>query len=601
MIFFPGCSRRCRRSEFWAELSAPLAPHPAPKSTAHTAAANIRLISTEAISEGGPSVSDRGIVSAVVTGTSLRYQSLDWWHRRSERQRLIAVWVPILLFAWYRFASISHGRTFQYDEWNFVINRWSFTLDTFLSPHNSHLSVVPATIFFILFRVVGLDNYGVYQAVGYLFHFLVTILVLLIAAKRVGLLAASALAVAFTLLGTGAENILWPFQIGSMGSSAGYLLALLALDGKSSRAPWLVCAGLCLSLGSAGFGVVAVAGVGLEVLLRRLDRRYWTAVVAPAVTWAVWSLIYGTSEMRRENLSFVGAYAHESYAGAVAAFVRAPLAWGFGVGWLLAVFIVVRLARSVGTEIRLIGLCVVVLSNWSLTALSRAQYWAPLSSRYVYVAAPILLLVMVELIRVIDRRSIVAVAVVFAAWSVTSTWESMSAHGRWLREWGEGVGMELRALDSRLDTSADDYRPDANRAPDISAGTYRRALTALGSTPAFDDAGAANASAAARIDMDRVLDELGAVSIETTDTAVSCRTESEVAGELRLQPGPQLVMLTAGPAEIGLRAYGDAVVATTRVQAPGDRALRITVDSRLPDEQWHLVLLTPDARACIGQ
>ena len=481
------------------------------------------------------------------------------------------------------------------------MNRWSWSLDTFLSPHNSHLSVVPATIFFLLFRVVGLDNYGVYQAIGYLSHFLVAALLLLIAKKRVGLFAASALAVAFTFLGTGAENILWPFQIGSMGSSAGYLLALLALDQKSLRSPWITLAGLCLSLGSAGFGVVAVAGVGFEVLLRRLDRRYWLAVIVPAATWAVWNLIYGTSEMRRENVSFVGSYTHESYAGAVAAFVRAPLAWGFGVGWLLAICIVVRLVRGLRLETRLVGLCLVIVSYWSLTAMSRAQYWAPLSGRYVYVAAPILLLVVVELTRFIDRRSIAAAAVVFAAWSVTSTWESMSAHGRWLREWGEGVGMELRALDSRLDTTADDYRPDAIRAPDISAGLYRQVVLATGSTPAFDDMGAARASAAARSDMDRVLNELGAVSIETTDTPAGCRTDSEVAGELPLQRGTQLVMLTSGPAEIGLRAYGDVVVSTTRVQAPSDRALRITVDSRLQDEKWHLVLLTPDARACIGQ
>jgi hypothetical protein len=59
-------------------------------------------------------------------------------------------------------------------------------------------------------------------------------------------------------------------------------------------------------------------------------------------------------------------------------------------------------------------------------------------------------------------------------------------------------------------------------------------------------------------------------------------------------------MLTTGPAEIGLRALGDEPLPATRVQAPGDRALRVTVDARLPEEQWRLILLSADARACFG-
>jgi hypothetical protein len=506
----------------------------------------------------------------------------------------------VLGLAWWRFAAISGSRTFQYDEWNFVLNRWRFELDSFLRPHNSHLSLLPAVVFFVLFRTVGLDNYGVYQAAGYLTHFTVATLLLHLAMCRVGIRAALPVATAFLLLGTAAENSLWPFQIGSMASLAGFLLALIALDRDDHRSRGLLAIGLCVSLASAGFGIVAVAGVALEAALRRRAREYAAAVLVPASLWFLWYLFYGTSEMQGENISRVPEYLHESYAGAVAALVRAPLAWGFVVAWLLLVALLIAVIRQPQYHLRVVTLAATIAAYWVFTALSRAQHWAPLSSRYVYLAAPILLLLLVELARLVDRRAAAAGLLVFAAWSVTSTWEAMSAHARWLREWGDSVGMELRVLDSRLDVAPGNYQPDSLRAPDVYADSYRAAIDGLSSSPASDDAGSAAASRAARADADRVLYELGAITIETAETSVVCDPATESAGALLLRQGSQLVMLTTGPAEIGLRALGDEPLPATRVQAPGDRALRVTVDARLPEEQWRLILLSADARACFG-
>jgi len=536
-------------------------------------------------------------VTDTVSPASLRVVEPTW----DEDRLLLVAWTVVMAVAWWRFASISSDRTFMYDEWNFVLNRWQFELDSFMRPHNSHASMIPAAVFFLLFRAIGLANYGVYQAVGYLTHFLVATLLLIAVSRRLGLRIALPVATAFLFLGTAAENTLWPFQIGSMGSIAGCLFAMLALDSTKRRAPWLVAAGLLISLGSAGFGVVAVAGVGVEVLLRRLDRRYWLAVVAPAALWFGWYLAYGTSEAQGENLSKVAPYVHESFAGTVAALVRAPLAWGFVACWILGALVATTIVRKPLHEARLVGLVVIVAAYWSLTALSRAQYWSPLGSRYVYVAAPFVLLAIVELLRNLDRRVLAPAVLVFCVWSMTATWDAMTAHGRWLREWGEAVGVELRVLESRLDTVPRDYRPDPTRAPDVAAGPYRRAITALSTSPAFDAEAAAAASPASRAEADRVLSELGAFSVETTESPVGCRPGTESTGEILLGNGSQLVMLTNGPSEIGLRAYADEPLAATRVQAPSDRALRVTIDARLPDEQWRLVLFAADARACLGQ
>ncbi|MEI8023026.1 MAG: hypothetical protein WCH63_02440, partial [Actinomycetota bacterium] len=82
----------------------------------------------------------------------------------------VLLWVALCLIAIFEFALNSKDRTFQYDEWNFVMNRWQFNPDTFLQPHNSHLSLFPATIYWALFHIVGLSHYGVYQMIGYLSH-----------------------------------------------------------------------------------------------------------------------------------------------------------------------------------------------------------------------------------------------------------------------------------------------------------------------------------------------------------------------------------------------------------------------------------------------
>jgi len=511
------------------------------------------------------------------------------------------IWVLLLLFSWARFASISNFRTFHYDEWAFVLLRWHVNVDTLLLPHNGHMSVVPIAIWMVLFRVVGLDNYGLYQAIGYLSHFLVASLLLVLLVRRLGITAGLAIASSFLLLGTGAENILWPFQIGLMLSVAGYLMSLHAIDLRGTRAPWLILTSLLVALGSSGFGVIAVVGTTFEVIARRCDRRYWYAVGVPAVLWAVWYAIYGQSQMRRENAPLVPKYVHEAFAGSLSALVNESRAWGFVAAWTLLIVVLVHFASKRHSRVRLAGVSVSLLLFWTVTALSRAQYWSPSGGRYVYIACALLLLALAELISTLDENRILASCIVFAVWSISSTWNVMNDYGEWLREWGESVGMELRALESRLDTSPDDYRPDPVRAPNIYAGDYRRAVEGLGSSPAFDDVGAANASASARAEMDRVLFELNAVDVDVVDFQMDCRSRTWVEDELMLQNGEQFVMLSDGTAEVGFRSFGSDIVPLSRLQLKADNALRVIVDSRLLGENWYLEVITPGVRVCARQ
>ncbi|NCX78390.1 MAG: hypothetical protein EBW96_00505 [Actinobacteria bacterium] len=541
----------------------------------------------------------QGVASPDVATMPKAAQPASFW-KSSEAERLwVLAWFIALCVAAIRFTSISGERTFQYDEWNFVMNRWQWSADTFLAPHNSHFSVFPATMFFLLFRIVGLEQYGVYQAVGYLAHFSVATLLLVALRRRLGDIGALAIAVSVLFLGTGAENSLWPFQIGSMGSVAGYLIAIVAIESDRPSAPRAVLIGLVLSLGSAGFGVVAVFGVVAETLLRRQVRRYWWSIAIPVGVWAAWYVLWGTSEMVGSNLTKAPTYVHESLAAAVAATFRSPLAWGFVFSWLLVVVVVRRVIVSRGHEARLIALSAVLLAFWGLTAMSRAQYWAPGSNRYVYVAVPLLWLVVAEVVRGLQRQVLIATSCVLAAWSLSATWDAMSAHARWLREWSEAVSAELWVVESRLDIAAKNYRPDPVRAPDIEAAKFGRAIVALESSPAMAVERIATTSSTTRAEVDRVLYELGAAVLSTSESSGLCVAGSETEQEIALQAGSQSILITTGTSEVGLRAFGDNVIDATRVQASGERNLVVTIDQRNPAEQWRLVLLTPGARACV--
>ena len=146
-------------------------------------------------------------------------------------------------------------------------------LDALLAPHNEHLSLVPVLVFKALFSTVGIDAYVPYRVAGLVVHALVVVLLFVYARRRVGDLLALAAAAMILFLGHGAgTDVLWPFQIGFLGSLAAGIGALLALDRErrrgdvTRRGPARGRAGLVLARDPAA------AALAVEVL-GRPDRR----------------------------------------------------------------------------------------------------------------------------------------------------------------------------------------------------------------------------------------------------------------------------------------------------------------------------------------
>ena len=164
----------------------------------------------------------------------------------------IAGWAGIAAVAFAVFDRLGRGRTFFFDEWNFVLDRSHLSVETLLAPHNGHLSLVPAGIYLSLFHTVGLDHYRVFRWVGTGAHIAVATLLVVHVARRRTPLTALSVGAMFLFLGAGWQNSLWPFQIGFMGSLVGLLAALLLLGPKSRPSDLLASSCLAVALACSG-------------------------------------------------------------------------------------------------------------------------------------------------------------------------------------------------------------------------------------------------------------------------------------------------------------------------------------------------------------
>ena len=182
-----------------------------------------------------------------------------------------------------------------------------------------------------------------------------------------------------------------------MASLSGYLLAIHFLNSQYRHRQLLTMIAIFVSIGSAGFGIAAVIGVAVQIALSKQIKKSWWVTVVPSALWLLWYLNYGQSEAKLENLDLALRYINESLAASLSSIFALSIGWGFVFEIvLLATIIYFVTVKKVFSPL-LAGLITVLLTNWFFTALSRAQFWAPQSSRYVYFSIPLVFLICVEL------------------------------------------------------------------------------------------------------------------------------------------------------------------------------------------------------------
>jgi hypothetical protein len=238
----------------------------------------------------------------------------------------------------------------------------------------------------------------------------------------------------------------------------------------------------------------------------------------------------------------------------------------------------------------------------------------PTDSRYLYLGAILVLLLLLELVPPVATTGRLLVIVwLFVAASVIANFGSLRSGSQYLQDWSRHVRAELAALELAGPETRSDFAPDPVRAPDITAGRYFAAVRDYGS-PASSDAELRMAGEAERQSADSTLIQaLGISAAPGGDvgngapppvegaTGGTARTNGACIRFVPSAPGAALELQVAdggvliraeGPGELHLRA-----LATTFPEQPlaalhaGTYALRAPARDQV---RWH-------ARLTVGQ
>lgn len=197
-------------------------------------------------------------------------------------------------------ALTAHARKLWFfgDDWSFLFER-SLRQDlvgALFEPHNEHWSTLPVLAFRLLHSMFGVNSYLPYAMMPITLHAVIAVIVYLLL-RRAGVAPwASVLAglmITFLAGGAGAENTLWDFQVGFLGSAALGLIALAALQNWTPAWRAVGVAALVLSLMSSGMGLIMTVWVAAYVLLRRGLLPGLAIAGIPAVVYISWYLAFG--------------------------------------------------------------------------------------------------------------------------------------------------------------------------------------------------------------------------------------------------------------------------------------------------------------------
>jgi hypothetical protein len=387
------------------------------------------------------------------------------------------------------------GQHFYFDEWAFVGGRREAIPlpDRYLMPHNEHLSILPLLAYRALGATVGVGSYWPYLGLLLLLHLGVAHVVWrLMMLTGSNPLVATALAAILSVLGAGAENLVWAFQIGFVGSTLlGVSAVHLAVTGTASGRRTGVLAFLTTaSLATSGVGLAYLIVVPLVLARRR--RRYAVAVFSlPLLAYVSWYAMYGRAFAHPATVSAtlpltVGAFVVVGLAAALTryfGFENTPASYlVVGVPILAAITLACRdwiAERTLANWVPL-AMCVGSVAFFSTAGLARAGLGvgSATTGRYVYVTI-VLLLPAIALVtsRGAYRHPRLVIAVVPLAIAVAMsnilqlmTYADKIRHDNDISRRVLVAGADLIRSDSPVFA---DQHPDPDLAPDLTIADLR--------------------------------------------------------------------------------------------------------------------------------
>jgi hypothetical protein len=438
----------------------------------------------------------------------------------------------VLGLAGWRIFELGRGNTFFFDEWNFLLERSSPSLESLLRHHNGHLSPVPVLLYQVLLRLFGAGTYLPFRGLALILHCGIALSAAVMVRRRAGYTASLTAAGVIAFMGAGWQNWLWGFQMGMQLSILSGLVAVVLVTGeKTPIRQWCVIGLLTLSVASSGVGVSVVVGAVVFAW-----RRHWRLVIKAsaimAVIYVVWSVTYGDSQASSDNIRLIPSFVARSAAAVMAGIGGWDLAIGGVLAGVIALLVVRKSTTSLTSMPEVPVLAVILIVGWLLSALSRGQFNEPGASRYVHVgvsfAVPLIVLVVVGKRRAFST-SIALVLVGLVA--IGGSWDIADAAGREFRDRSAIVRAELTAMMHVTDLIEDQYQPDLSRAPQISFGKFEEFARRF-DVPVMSPQEIKQAPEFARFEMDRVYLEATVVALGDSPRPVGWDCRISVPNEV---------------------------------------------------------------------
>ncbi len=445
---------------------------------------------------------------------------------------------------------LGSGLTFFQDEWDVILHRRGLGAGAYLRPHNEHLILIPVVIYKGLLAAFGMDSTMPFRVVATVLLLASAGLLFTYLRRRIGDWLAVFALLPLLFLGSGWQDLLWPFQMSLVGAMAAGIGMLLALEWDDPSADVVACVLLAVSIAFDSLGIAFAVAAIVDVLVRRDRSRAYIPLI-PLALYVAWYLAYGRdagSSVTLENVLTSPIYLVDGVASSLASLLglvgftsgRTQPDWEVPLLVLGGALLALWVRRRPPPSPRLWVAVAAAAAFWILAGFSEIPGREPTQNRYQYVGAILLLLVLAELLRGVRLRplALLAVAAVSLAATVSNATTLFDARD-FFREQSDLARGELGALGiARLTVD-----PGFRLTPEV-AGTS--ALSQVDAGPYFSAA-----------------DEFGTPA-DTPDELtgepepVRKQTDVVLAGALpaRIDPIPRGEVSPAGPAPALERGSG---------------------------------------------
>lgn len=535
------------------------------------------------------------------------------WTRRNAPLVLLGA---ALLTAGVMLLVLTRNLTFFQDTWDILMNRREFDADSLLRPHNEHIVLLPVAIEQFFLHVFGMSSALPEYLLMIAMTLVAAVLFFVYARRRVGDWLALMGTALLLFVGPAWSDLLWPFELGFIGSALFGLAMLVALDREDTTGDVIACVCLAIAAGFSSLGISFMAAAAVHLFQHRRDRGWGRAwfVAIPVLLFGLWYLGWGHDAENHMSLRNVldspryvvegMAISLESLLGLSQAPIEGPpatvLDWGEPLLLGAIALVVVQQIRRPGFSPGFWPVLAATATNWFLTAFNYIPGREPSTGRYMYAAAVFALLLAVELLRGVrfGRKALTIMGVVTLA-AVASNIHFFKDGSDWLENQSVLTKADLAGIEIAREQVAPEFElaPQIAGTPsliDVFAGKYLEAADEFGS-PAYTSQELAEAPEPGPRQADLVISQALPLKTSTSPGTEAPGKGCALGGgpggpeDTTLEPGVTKILVEPGP-QVAIKlarfAAGDYPVQTAG--AAGETTMLLTIPKDRSSVPWRV-------------